>query len=98
MAGVAKRVPKRQCVICRESNDKRNLTRIVRSPEGEIAVDPTGRKNGRGTYLCDKPSCRAALVRTKGLDRAFKMAVPQEVYDRILQELDAADSGRTVTE
>ena len=67
-----KHVPQRTCVICRETDAKRALTRLVRTEEGQIEVDPTGRKNGRGAYLCDKQACWQRAVTTPVLGKALK--------------------------
>jgi len=70
-----RRIPLRTCVACRQKRDKRTLTRIVRSPEGEVAVDPTGKQPGRGAYLCEQPACWDKALHTNLLDRALKAGV-----------------------
>lgn len=82
-----KKVPLRTCLSCRESKDKRDLVRIVRTPEGEYALDLTGKQNGRGAYCCNSKECFERLKKTHGLDRAFKETVPQEFYDSVIKEL-----------
>lgn len=67
-----KHVPQRTCIVCRETGAKRALTRIVRTGDGVIEVDPTGRKNGRGAYLCDKQECWERAVATPVLARSLK--------------------------
>ena len=86
-----KSMPKRQCIGCGEQKEKRELIRILRTPEEEIVLDATGRKNGRGAYLCHNSQCLEKAFKSKGLDRAFKTAVPREVYDRLREELTAID-------
>jgi len=81
-----KRVPLRTCVSCRESKDKRELLRIVRTPEGEIKVDDTGKMNGRGAYVCKNKECIEKLMKNHGLDRAFKMQVPNEFFEKLIGE------------
>lgn len=82
-----KRIPLRTCVACRESKDKRELLRIVRTPEGEILTDETGRLNGRGAYCCKKKECFEKLKKTHILDRTFDMKIPDDFYDKALEEL-----------
>jgi predicted RNA-binding protein YlxR (DUF448 family) len=68
-------VPQRSCVVCREKTDKRRLTRLVLTADAGLVVDPTGKRNGRGAYLCDKVECWDKAIRTGLLDRAFKATV-----------------------
>jgi predicted RNA-binding protein YlxR (DUF448 family) len=79
----AKKRPIRTCVACRSSDEKNGLLRIVRSSTGEIAIDPTGKKPGRGAYICRKPECVAAAAKRKALDRALRAAVPVELIERL---------------
>ena len=71
-------VPQRTCVACREHDAKRALTRIVRSPEGEVQIDPSGKRNGRGAYLCDRPTCWERALSTPLLARALNTELPDE--------------------
>ena len=73
-----KHVPQRTCVVCRETGAKRALTRVVRTGDGLVEVDPTGRKNGRGAYLCDKQVCWERAVSTPILAQALKTKLTQE--------------------
>lgn len=73
-----KHVPQRTCISCRQKGDKRGLVRIVRSPEHEVSVDPTGRKNGRGAYLCHQPSCWERALATPMLARALNTEINEE--------------------
>lgn len=82
-----KKVPLRTCISCRESKDKRELIRIVRTPEGEYTLDLTGKMNGRGAYCCNSIECLERLQKTHGLDRAFKETVPREFYETVIKEL-----------
>ena len=68
--------------------NKREMIRVLRTAEGEIVLDATGRKNGRGAYLCPSMDCFRKAKKSRGLDRAFKMAVPAEVYDRLEKEME----------
>lgn len=72
--------------------DKKQLIRVLKTPEGEFAVDTTGKKNGRGAYLCRSMECFEKAAKSKGLDRSFKMSIPAEVYDRLREELAAVES------
>lgn len=73
----------RMCIVCRNMVDKRELLRIVRNAEGEIAIDSSGKANGRGAYVCNSAECIGMLVKTRALNRAFKHEVPQSVYHAI---------------
>lgn len=75
--------PHRQCIGCRESKEKQKLIRIVKTPEGEIVIDRTGRKNGRGAYLCDNGECLKKAQKSNALNRSFRMDVPKEVYTEL---------------
>ncbi|MBE6790704.1 MAG: YlxR family protein [Ruminococcaceae bacterium] len=79
--------PMRKCTGCNEMKEKRELVRIVRDPEGNISVDLTGKKSGRGAYICRDKKCLNAAKRAKRLDRAFECTVPDEVYERLEGEL-----------
>ncbi len=83
----AKRVPLRMCTGCGEMKPKRELVRVVKSAEGEISLDLTGRKAGRGAYVCKNPDCLKKARKTKRIERAFSSAIPDEVYDRLEEEL-----------
>lgn len=78
----------RQCLGCREHKPKRELVRIVRTPEGEVSLDFSGRMNGRGAYLCHNPECLRRAVRAKALERAFSTTVPEAVLERLARELE----------
>ena len=86
-----KKIPRRQCIGCREMKEKKALIRVVRSPEGEISLDTVGRKPGRGAYLCPDPECVRKARKSKALERAFETAIPPEVYDAMEAELRGAD-------
>ncbi len=83
----AKRVPMRMCTGCGEMKPKRELVRVVRSAEGEVSLDLTGRKAGRGAYVCKSPDCLKKARKSKRMERAFASAIPDEVYDRLEEEL-----------
>ena len=75
-----KKVPMRKCVGCGEMKPKKELVRIVRTPEGEITADPTGKKSGRGAYVCLNPECVKKAEKGRRLERAFACQIPPEVY------------------
>lgn len=82
-----KKIPQRQCVGCRVMREKRELIRVVRSPEGEISLDFRGKKPGRGAYLCPDPACLARARKTRALERAFETPIPPEVYEALEKEM-----------
>ena len=82
-----KKIPMRRCVGCMEQRPKRELIRVVRSPEGEISLDTTGKKSGRWAYLCPDPACLAKARKARRLERALECEIPDEVYERIEKEL-----------
>ena len=88
-----KKIPMRQCLGCREMKPKRELIRVVRSPEGAISIDLRGKANGRGAYICPDTQCLKKAIRAKALARALEVEIPQEIYDKLLAELEAETSG-----
>ncbi len=82
-----KKIPMRQCIGCGEMKSKKEMIRILKTAEGEIVLDATGRKNGRGAYLCKSPDCLRKAVKSRGLERSLKTAVPQEVYENLEKEM-----------
>lgn len=86
MAKVRK-IPQRMCVGCREMKNKRDLLRVVRTPEGNIEVDPTGKKSGRGAYLCPDAECLSQAVKGKRLQKALEHEISNEVLDIIRAQL-----------
>ena len=88
-----KKIPLRQCLGCREMKPKKELIRVVRSPEGEISLDFKGKKPGRGAYLCPDPECLKKAMKSKALDRSLETQIPQEVYDRLSREMEAGGNG-----
>ena len=83
----------RQCIGCQEMKSKKEMMRILRTTENEIVLDTTGRKNGRGAYLCKNPECLRKAIKSRGLERSFKMAIPLEVYDRLEKEMEGLAEG-----
>ena len=86
--GQVKKVPVRKCIGCQEMKNKKELIRIVRNDEGEFSIDTTGKKAGRGAYICPNVECFEKARKSKGLERSFKAAVPAEVYDKLREELE----------
>ena len=83
-----KKIPLRQCIGCGEMKNKREMIRVIKTPEGEILLDATGRKNGRGAYQCPSGECLKKAVKNKGLERSFKMAIPKEIYENLEKEME----------
>ena len=86
-----KKIPMRQCLGCREMKPKRELIRVVRSPEGEISLDFKGKANGRGAYVCPSAECLKKAIRAKALERAFQMSIPESIYDRLREEMERGE-------
>ena len=84
-----KKIPMRQCLGCREMKPKRELIRVVRSPEGEISLDFKGKTSGRGAYVCPNPACLKKAVKARALERAFSAQIPPEVYEKLNEEMEA---------
>ena len=83
-----KRIPLRKCLGCGEMIGKKGAVRIVRNKEGEISVDPTGKKPGRGAYICHDAECVGLVRKSRRLDKALKCAIPDEIYDILEKELN----------
>jgi len=86
-----KRIPLRQCLGCREMKPKRELVRAVRSPDGEVSLDNTGKKPGRGAYVCSSAECLKRAVKSKALSRAFGVEIPQSIVDALYEKMEAVD-------
>ena len=82
-----KKIPMRMCVGCREMKPKRELLRVVRSPEGEISFDLTGRKSGRGAYVCRSAQCLDTAIRKKQLERAFSAPIADSVRESLMGQI-----------
>ncbi len=93
---MAKKIPMRQCVGCGEMKNKKDLMRVLKTAEDSIVLDMTGRKNGRGAYLCMDKECLAKARKNKGLERSFKMSIPKEVYENLEKEFEEEEhAGQT---
>lgn len=83
----AKKIPMRMCVGCSQMKPKTELIRVVRSPEGGVSIDSTGKKSGRGAYICSDRDCLKKAVRSKRLDRTFGCEISEELYERLDEQL-----------
>lgn len=88
-----KKIPMRQCLGCREMKPKRELVRVVRSPEGAVTIDIGGKSPGRGAYICPSTVCLKKAIRAKALGHALAVEIPQEIYTVLLEEMEAKMSG-----
>lgn len=82
-----KKIPMRKCVGCQEMKSKKEMIRILKTTEEEFVLDATGKKNGRGAYLCFSKDCLQKAIKGKGLERSFKQSIPKEVYEKLEKEL-----------
>lgn len=83
-----RKIPMRKCTGCNEMKPKKELVRVVKNKEGEISLDLTGKKAGRGAYICQNLACLQAARKNRGLERAFSCKIPAEVYDSMEKELE----------
>ena len=88
-----KKIPMRQCVGCREMKPKKELIRVVKSPEDTISLDFRGKAPGRGAYVCPDVTCLKRAIKAKALNRAFDLEIPQEIYDSLLEKMEEGDHG-----
>ena len=84
---MSKKIPMRMCVGCRQMKEKREMIRVLRTQEGDICIDVTGKKNGRGAYLCKNPGCLELAVKNHGLERSFKMNISKETVTELTEEI-----------
>ena len=89
---MGKKIPLRQCVGCGEMKGKKEMMRVLKTAEGPIVLDVTGKKNGRGAYLCLSLECLKKAKKNKGLERSFKMSIPEEVYESLEKEFEELES------
>ncbi len=85
----SKKVPQRMCVGCREMKDKKDMIRVVRTQDGEFDIDRTGKKNGRGAYICRNPECLEKAFKNHGLERSFKTKIPKDTAEKLMEEMRA---------
>lgn len=86
-----KKIPMRKCVGCQEMKSKKEMMRVLKTSEDTFELDATGKKNGRGAYLCFSEECFEKAVKNKGLERSFKQAIPKEVYEKLEKEMNALE-------
>ena len=84
-----KKIPQRQCMGCRERKAKKEMLRVVRGTDGVVSLDFGGKLNGRGAYICPNPECLKKAQKAKFLERSLEVPIPQEVYDRMIREMEA---------
>ena len=84
---ITKKVPMRQCTGCREMKSKRDMIRVIKTAENEICIDTTGRKNGRGAYICPTMDCLKQAMKSRGLERSLKTSIPDTVYQQLEEEM-----------
>ncbi len=84
---MAKQIPLRQCIGCREMKQKTELVRVIKTPEGQVCLDKTGKMNGRGAYICLSKDCFNKAVKSRGIERSLKIAIPDDIYQAIGKEL-----------
>ena len=85
---VQKKIPMRKCLGCQEMKPKKELIRVVRSPEGQVTLDFKGKAPGRGAYVCPEMQCLKKAMKAKALERAFSAEIPQTVYDGLLLQME----------
>ena len=90
--GTVKKVPLRKCIGCGEMKSKKEMMRVLKTTEDDIVLDTTGKKNGRGAYLCFSKECLKNAMKSKGLERSLKTPIPQNVYESLEKELDSIES------
>ena len=82
-----KKIPTRKCVGCGEMRDKKEMIRVIKTPEGEIRLDVTGRANGRGAYICNSAECLKKAVKNRGLEKSLKAQIPEDILEQMNKEL-----------
>lgn len=88
-----KKTPMRKCVGCQEMKNKKEMIRVIRTAENEFMLDATGKKNGRGAYICPRRDCLDRAVKSRGLERSFKQAIPEGVYESLEKEMREIEPG-----
>ncbi len=87
-----KKIPMRKCVGCGEMKNKKEMMRVLKTSDDQILLDVTGKKNGRGAYVCFSKECLEKAMKNKGLERSFKQAIPKEVYERLEKEMESLEA------
>ena len=87
---MSKKIPLRQCVGCGQMKGKKEMMRVIKTAEGDIVLDMTGKQNGRGAYLCKDETCLKLAAKNKGLERSFKMSIDRSIYDSLQKEFEGS--------
>lgn len=87
-----KKIPMRQCTGCREMKPKRELIRVVRSPENEISLDFKGKAQGRGAYVCHSQECLKKAIKSKALEKSLEVSIPEEIYLQLKEQMEVGDA------
>lgn len=87
-----KKIPMRKCVGCQEMKSKKEMIRVLKTSENTFELDATGKKNGRGAYVCCSKECLEKAIKSKGLERSFKQPIPAEVYETLKKEMDTLET------
>lgn len=90
--GGNKKIPMRRCVGCQEMKNKKEMIRVIKTPECDFLLDATGKKNGRGAYVCPNEACLRLARKNKGLERSFKQAIPEDVYEALEKEMETLEA------
>lgn len=90
--GQVRKVPMRKCIGCQEMKNKKEMMRVLRTTEENVVLDTTGKKNGRGAYICFSRECFEKAVKSKALERSLKMSIPQEIYESLKKEIDVVEA------
>ena len=88
-----KKIPQRQCMGCRERKNKRDMIRVVRTTEGTVSLDFSGKLNGRGAYVCPDAACLQKARKTRSLERCLEVEIPEDVFDRLAREMEGNTLG-----
>ena len=86
-----KKIPMRKCTGCGEQKPKKELVRVVKTPDGEVLLDLTGKASGRGAYICNNAECLKKARKSKRIDRTFEMTIPDEIYVKMEEEISKDD-------
>lgn len=90
--GQVRKVPMRKCIGCQEMKNKKEMMRVLRTTEENVVLDTTGKKNGRGAYICFSRECFEKAVKSKALERSLKMSIPREIYESLKKEIDVIEA------
>lgn len=91
---MAKKLPLRMCIGCNEMKSKKEMIRVLKTPEDEIVIDTTGKKNGRGAYICPSASCYQKAIKSKGLERSLKVGIPKDLIETLEKEMILLESNQ----